>query len=156
VSEDDDDLVFLTSDAQLLRFPAGVVRPQGRPASGVAGVRLGDRQHAVYFGVVAAPDDAVVVTVSTSSLTIAGTDPGRAKVSAYADFPAKGRATGGVRAHAFLKGEDTLALAWVGPSPALAVGADGGARDLPEILARRDASGSQLSAPVEGIGSARF
>ena len=28
----------------------------------------------------------------------------------------KGRATGGVRAHRFLKGEDTLVFAWAGPA----------------------------------------
>ena len=50
-------------------------------------------------------------------------DAGRAKVSYLSEFPAKGRATGGVRAHTFLKGEDTLALAWAGPGPALAVAA---------------------------------
>ena len=51
---------------------------------------------------------------------------------ASTEFPGKGRATGGVRAHAFLKGEDSLALAWVGPEPALAVGTDGAVRQLPE------------------------
>ena len=29
-----EDLVFVTSDAQLLRFPASAVRPQGRAAAG--------------------------------------------------------------------------------------------------------------------------
>ncbi len=86
--------------------------------------------------------DAVVATISTSVATIAGTDPGRAKVSAFGEFPGKGRATGGVRAHTFLKGEDVLAVAWVGPAPALAVGPDGAARELPDAVAKRDASGS--------------
>ena len=36
------------------------------------------------------------------------------KVSAYTEYPAKGRATGGVRCHRFLKGEDALVLAWAG------------------------------------------
>ena len=35
-----EDLVFVTSDAQLLRFPASAVRPQGRAAGGMAGIRL--------------------------------------------------------------------------------------------------------------------
>ena len=34
---DDDELVFVTSDAQLLHFPASAVRPQGRSAGGMAG-----------------------------------------------------------------------------------------------------------------------
>src|SRR5699024_1150090 len=37
---DDDDLVFITDNAQLLRFSAEAVRPQGRTGGGVAGVRL--------------------------------------------------------------------------------------------------------------------
>src|SRR5665648_1204542 len=36
----DEDLVFITSDAQLLHFPASSVRPQGRAAAGMAGVKL--------------------------------------------------------------------------------------------------------------------
>src|SRR5262249_13781951 len=36
---EDADLVFVTSDAQLLRFPAASVRPQGRPAGGMAGIK---------------------------------------------------------------------------------------------------------------------
>ena len=40
-----------------------------------------------------------------------------AKLTPFDQYPRKGRATGGVRAHAFLKGEDLLGLAWVGPRP---------------------------------------
>jgi DNA gyrase subunit A len=35
-----DELVFVASDAQLLRFPAAAVRPQGRAAAGMAGINL--------------------------------------------------------------------------------------------------------------------
>jgi DNA gyrase subunit A len=91
--------------------------------------------------------------VSTDSATIAGVDAGRAKVSYLSEFPAKGRATGGVRAHTFLKGEDALALAWAGPGPALAVASDGVVRTLPDAGARRDASGSVLDASIGSIGA---
>lgn len=149
---DADELVFVTSDAQLLHFTAAQVRPQGVAAGGMAGINLGAKASVIYFGAVDADGETVVVTVSTPADVLPGTDAGRAKVSAFADFPAKGRATGGVRAHSFLKGESVLALAWVGPAPALAVGIDGGARGLPEPGAKRDASGTPLDAVVGSVG----
>ncbi len=150
-AEDDRELVFVTSDAQLLHFGADQVRPQGLPAGGMAGIKLGAGARVLFFGVVD-PASAEVVTVSGSSATIAGTDPGRAKVSSFAEFPGKGRATGGVRAHAFLKGEDALQLAWVGTEP-LAVGADGSARSLPAGGAKRDGSGTALDAVIGSVGA---
>lgn len=151
---DADELVFVTSDAQLLHFPASAVRPQGAAAAGMAGINLGASASVLFFGRVDPDDENVVVTISTSTATISGADSGRAKVSAFADFPGKGRATGGVRAHTFLKGEDVLALAWVGAAPALAVGTDGSLRQLPETLAKRDASGQALDAVIGSVGAA--
>ena len=75
-------------------------------------------------------------------------------MSAFAEFPSKGRATGGVRAHSFLKGEDRLRLAWVGVGPARALGSDGAARQLPDAGAKRDGSGQPLDAVVGTIGRA--
>jgi DNA gyrase subunit A len=152
---EDDELVFVASDAQLLRFPAATVRPQGRTAGGMAGIKLGSDVQVVYFTSLAGADaeDAVVATIASGSHTLAGTDPGSAKVSAFTEFPAKGRATGGVRSHRFLKGEDLLSLAWVGALPARAVGIDGAPRALPDAGARRDASGTMLDAVVGSIGA---
>ena len=42
--------MFITTDAQLLRFPAAAVRPQGRPAGGMAGIRLDAGASVVWFG----------------------------------------------------------------------------------------------------------
>jgi len=153
--DETDELVFVASDAQLLRFPAASVRPQGCPAGGMAGVNLASGAHVIHFTSVPGFDaaSAVVVTVAAGSDTLLGTDPGSAKVSAFAEFPAKGRATGGVRAQRFLKGEDALHLAWVGRSPALAVGADGSARQLPDVGAKRDASGQALEAAIAAVGA---
>jgi DNA gyrase subunit A len=148
---DDAELVFVTSDAQLLRFAASSVRPQGAPAGGMAGIKLAAGAEAIHFGA-AVGDENVVVTVSGSDATISGADAGRAKITDFSEFPAKGRATGGVRAHSFLKGEDRLTLAWVGPDPARAVDPTGAVRKLPETLARRDASGQPLEAVVGTIG----
>lgn len=151
-ASDGAELVFVSNDAQLLRFDASSVRPQGRSAGGMAGIRLADGAEAIAFFVVGASAfDAVVVTIAASSTAIAGTDAGSAKVSAFSEFPAKGRATGGVRAHRFLKGEDALALAWVGSDPR-AVGPDGATRTLPEPGAKRDASGTPLDGVIGAIG----
>jgi DNA gyrase subunit A len=153
---DDDELVFVTSDAQLLHFPASAVRPQGCGAGGMAGVKLDSGTRVIEFSVLprADVDTAVVVTVAAASDTLLGTDPGAAKVSDFAEYPGKGRATGGVRAHRFLKGQDALSLAWVGPGPARALAVDGSVRALPEGGGRRDGSGQALEAPVQSVGRA--
>ncbi|MFZ2964131.1 MAG: DNA gyrase subunit A, partial [Rhodoglobus sp.] len=151
---DAEEFVFVTSDAQLLHFPAAAVRPQGAAAGGIAGINLAAKASTIFFGSVDPGVENVVVTLSTSVATIAGADPGRAKVSALGEFPGKGRATSGVRAHGFLKGEDVLGLAWVGPAPALAVGTDGAVRALPDSGAKRDASGTPLDGVVGSIGEA--
>ncbi len=160
----DAELVFVTSDAQLLHFPAAAVRPQGRSGGGVAGIGLGAGAQAVHFGAVAAAGTrpgtgadaagAVVVTVAGTSRALPGTDTGSVKVTHFAEYPGKGRATGGVRCHRFLKGEDALLLAWVGPAPAVASAASGSPVLLPEVDSRRDGSGIPASQPIAAVGSA--
>lgn len=145
-------LVFVTTDAQLLHFPASAVRPQGRPAGGMAGINLAPGESVAAFTALADPADALVVTVSGSSHGLPGTQPGAAKTTPLSEYPAKGRATGGVRAHRFLKGEDTLLAAWVGPAPARASAGSGQPLELPAEHGRRDGSGQPISAPVGGIG----
>ncbi|MGP3959068.1 DNA gyrase/topoisomerase IV subunit A [Nonomuraea sp. 3N208] len=148
------DLVFIASNAQLLRFPASLVRPQGRPAGGMAGIRLDDGARVVWFGVVDPELPAHVVTIAGSSTALPGTQVGGGKLSDYAEYPAKGRATGGVRAQRFLKGEDELLLAWAGPAPAKAVSGVGKPVPLPEEVGRRDGSGVRLTHTIGAIGGA--
>ncbi|MDD9208155.1 DNA topoisomerase IV subunit A [Georgenia sp. 10Sc9-8] len=152
-ARDADVLTLVSSDGQLLRFEAGLVRPQGRAAGGVAGIRLtGGR--VLHLGVVDAADvsASVVVTVAGTTSALPGTVPGSAKVTPLDRYPAKGRGTGGVRAHRFLRGEDCLQLAWVGPEPARAVGSGGQSVELPVVDERRDGSGHPLPVPVAAIG----
>jgi DNA gyrase subunit A len=144
-------LVFVTSDAQLLHFDAAAVRPQGRAAGGMAGVRLAAGARAVWFGAVDPARDSVVVTVSGSSAALPGTDAGSVKVTPYSEYPAKGRGTGGVRCHRFLRGEDVLMLAWAGPAPARAAAATGVAVDLPDATGRRDGSGTPAGQPIAAV-----
>jgi DNA gyrase subunit A len=144
----DEELCFVTSDAQLLHFAASLVRPQGRSGGGVAGVRLTAGQRVAFFGAFAPTDDAVLVTASGSGTALPGTEPGAVKVTPFEEYPAKGRGTGGVRCHRFLKGEDTLVFAWAGPGPAHAAAASGAPVDLPEANGRRDGSGVPGSQPI--------
>ena len=82
------------------------------------------------------------------SSALPGTEAGSVKVTPFSEYPAKGRATGGVRCHRFLKGEDELVFAWAGAAPALAAADSGAPVDLPEPVARRDGSGQPGSQPI--------
>jgi DNA gyrase subunit A len=144
----EEELCFISSDAQLLHFAAGGVRPQGRSGGGVAGIRLSAGERVVFFGAVPAPEEAVVLTVSGSSTALPGTEPGSVKVTSFAEYPTKGRGTGGVRCHRFLKGEDTLVFGWAGTGPARAAAASGAPVELPDATGRRDGSGTPGSQPL--------
>ncbi|MDN3292667.1 DNA topoisomerase IV subunit A [Streptomyces ficellus] len=147
----EEDLVFITSDAQLLRYPASQVRPQGRPAGGMAGVKLAAGAEVISFTVVDPAQDAVVFTVAGSTGTLEGPAGTSAKLTPFDQYPRKGRATGGVRCHRFLKGEDVLVLAWAGAAPARAAQKNGTPVDLPEMDPRRDGSGTPLAKPVDVV-----
>ncbi len=166
------ELVFITSDAQLLRFEAASVRPQGRAAGGMAGVRLSAGASVVWFGAVDADaaagtptgppgtySPAVVVTVAgsasappTSPTLFSGAAAESVKVTPLHEFPGKGRATGGVRCHRFLRGEDELVTAWAGPAPAVAATEAGAPVELPAPVGKRDGSGVALSGPLALLG----
>jgi DNA gyrase subunit A len=162
LADEDQELTFITSDAQLLRFPASSVRPQGRAAGGMAGIRLSPRASVIWFGAVdpaAGVQDAtshgpVVVTVAGAAGALPGTTAATVKVTPFAEFPPKGRATGGVRCHRFLRGEDILVLAWAGPGPARGATAAGTPVDLPPPVGRRDGSGERVRHPLAAIGGA--
>ncbi|MCD4549486.1 DNA gyrase/topoisomerase IV subunit A [Schaalia sp. lx-260] len=152
ICTDTDDLVFITSDAQLLRTPAAKVRPQGRTASGMAGMKISDSALALGFWVVSAPDEAVVVTVAAAEGALPGTGQTTVKVTPFSVFPAKGRGSQGVRAHRFLRGEDRLDIAWAGSHYARAASADGSPVELPAQDERRDGSGTPLTFAISTIG----
>jgi len=143
-------LIFITTDAQLLRFPASTVRPQGIAAGGMAGIKLAPGEEAIFFG--AADPDAMVVT---NAARVQGyqTDAGSVKLTPLAQFPEKGRATGGVRCQRFLKGEGVLRLGWVGPSPVIAATATGSPSNLPAVESRRDASGVPVASVLAAFGT---
>lgn len=149
---DESELVFISTDASLLRYPASAVRPQGRAAGGMAGIKLGAEQEVLFFGALNPDEECVVVTIAGDSSALPGTSNGSAKMTPFDAFPAKGRATGGVRAHRFLKGEDTLLLGWAGGAPARACSAKGAPAKLPDLDPRRDGSGTALDHAIFAVG----
>ena len=145
--------------------PASSVRPQGRAAGGMAGVRLSAGASVVWFGAVDADaaagtpsgppgtySPAVVVTVAGSASALPGAAADSVKVTPLHEFPGKGRATGGVRCHRFLKGEDVLVAAWAGPAPAVGATDAGAPVELPAPVGKRDGSGVALSGPLALLG----
>ncbi|MDQ0377047.1 DNA gyrase/topoisomerase IV subunit A [Amycolatopsis thermophila] len=140
LGDGEETFAFLASDASLLRFPASLVRPQGLKGGGMAGIKLAADAEVVFFGVVRTDDaehgEPMVVTATGQSV----------KMTPFSEYPAKGRATGGVRAHRFLKGETRLTVGWVGPRPA-AASKNGDPVELPEPVDRRDASGAAHPGP---------
>ena len=167
VAEDDDRLVFISSDSSLLTFEAKNVRPQGRTAGGMAGIKLAKGARVAAFNVVPAGkvawtyeegengltsgSGAVVLTVAGDSDALPGTENGAAKVTPLEMYPTKGRATGGVRSQRFLKGQNTLILAWVGLYPLHASTSAGSPVELPKPDMRRDGSGVDLASPIAFI-----
>ncbi|MEU9299823.1 DNA topoisomerase IV subunit A [Streptomyces sp. NPDC048269] len=146
----EEDLVFLTDDAQLLRYPASQVRPQGRPAGGMAGIKLTGNAKVIHFSAVDPARDAMVFTVAGSHGTLDDSVQS-GKLTPFDQYPRKGRATGGVRCQRFLKGEDVLVLAWAGNAPVRAASANGSPAELPEVDPRRDGSGTALPAAVAAL-----
>ncbi len=149
----DENLAFISSDAYLLHFSATLVRPQGRSAGGVAGIKLSEEAKAVFFGAISRVDDAEVVTVAGSAAALSGTEAGAVKVTPLSAYPTKGRGTGGVRCHRLRKGEDALILGWVGDGPAIACASSGTAVELPDPVTKRDASGTPASQPLRAVTS---
>ena len=147
----EEDLVFITDDAQLLRYQAAQVRPQGRPAGGMAGIKLTEGAKVISFTAVDPAVEAVVFTVAGSRGTLDDSVQTTAKLTPFDQYPRKGRATGGVRCQRFLKGEDCLSLAWAGAVPAKAAQRDGTPAELPEMDPRRDGSGVSLPKTVSVV-----
>jgi DNA gyrase subunit A len=144
--------VFLTRSAQLLKFPIDTVRPQGAPAAGMAGIKLASNDEAIFFAAVEETPTAVVATVTEPRDGLPGTVPGSAKLTPLAEYPAKGRATMGVRCHRFLKDEGHLRLAWAGEFRPVATSAAGTPVALPSEFGKRDASGVAVTSVIEALG----
>jgi DNA gyrase subunit A len=161
LTDGQEELVFFASTGDLLRFPADLVRPQGRPASGMAGMKLDAGAYLVGFCAVPLTgdnlfDEPVVVTAGGLPAEGRGKAPGTGssvKVTPLSEYPRKGRATGGVRCQRLLSGEAVLVLGWAGSSP-WAAAANGDPVELPPANGKRDGSGTPLEKPLAAVGRA--
>jgi DNA gyrase subunit A len=139
------DLLIVTGSAQLLRTPAGAVRAQGSSASGVAGIRLSDNDRVIALG----------STVGTDPLLVTLSDAGSLKMTPVAEYPAKGRGTGGVRCQTFRKNESRLVAVWIGDGPVYGSDTSGAPVALSPERSKRDASGNAMELTVSAFGSTR-
>ncbi len=81
----DDDILLVTEQGRALRFHESAVRPMGRPAAGVTGIRLRAGDRVTSMDIVEAGGDLLIVTQN-----------GFGKRTALDEYPRKGRATQGV------------------------------------------------------------
>jgi DNA gyrase subunit A len=82
---DKDEILFVTERGQALRFGANNVRSMGRSASGVQGIRLGKDDRVASMEIVEEGGALLILT-----------ENGYGKQTPLAQYPQKGRATGGV------------------------------------------------------------
>lgn len=121
-SKDDMFFVFITDNANLLRFKVSNVNKQGRTSGGVAGIKL------------AKDADVLYATISNENDTVVSAAAKSIKTTLLSEFPEKGRGTQGVNCHKFVKGEEKLMNAYVGAKPNAK--AKGKAISLPKPSAR--------------------
>lgn len=125
IADGDQQVVFVASNANLLKFPASSVPVQGRTSAGVAGFKL--VKDSKIIGAFIADDGDILVTNTGKSV----------KVTPLSEYPVKGRGSQGVRSHKFLAGEDALIGAYIGSNPKRS-----DKKALPKPAAR-DASGTK-------------
>jgi DNA gyrase subunit A len=80
-----DDILLVTEGGQALRFDVGSVRPMGRAASGVQGIRLAKKDRVASMEIVEEGGALLILT-----------ENGYGKQTPLTQYPRKGRATGGV------------------------------------------------------------
>ena len=136
------DLVLVSSDGQVLRTPLSKIRPQGRTAGGVAGMRLTEGASVVTAGL-ATPEALVAVL----------TDTGGVKVTPVAEYPVKGRGGAGVRGIRLRSQEDHVHQAVVGEGLRGVAGKK--LVNLDSCAGKRDGVSVDPATPVDSLGLLR-
>ena len=85
ITDGEQDIMLFARSGKAIRFPEGDVRPMGRTAAGVRGLRLsGD------------DDEVIALTIPREPMLLIATENGYGKRTALEDFPAQGRSGQGV------------------------------------------------------------
>jgi len=108
MSSGEEDILLTSRRGQTIRFQQSQVRPMGRPASGVQGMSLGEKDHVISMDLVVPGKDLLVVTAK-----------GFGKRSEIADYPVKGRAGQGVITIKLRPGDEIAAAQVVHPTDRL-------------------------------------
>lgn len=144
----DVDLVCVSRHGAAIRL-AGGLRPLGRSARPIAGMRLAAGDAVIAAGLLS---EGVIVTVAALAGALPGADAGSVKVTPLADLPRRGRGTGGVRLMRLRRGEDGLCTAVAAAHP-VALSGHGEVIALPPPTPR-GGSGATTSAPIAVLGFA--
>lgn len=120
--------VFVSSDANILVFPAESIRVAGSKSGGVRGMKLKDTDEVVHFTAIDTSKDANSMILSQTNLTV--------KLTPISEIPSKNKGGQGVALHLFKKGETKLKQAWAGSNPIIALTELFNTVTLPPVLKR--------------------
>lgn len=140
----DEFLYFVSSQGQVLKFEASLVRPQGLSAAGMQGIKLANDDYVIGFG--SCTDSSTLISASEAGDGLLGAEFGKGKATAFSEIPKKGRATQGVRVQRFGKGDTRLYFAKASEASEICAGTS---RETIEQT-KRDIAGQSLNARAIG------
>lgn len=156
------DLVLITSGLQLLRTSADKIRPQGRLAGGVAGMKLSTEDRVIAAALIEnwqLPFAHVTTIVGCGDaikpgelLSQSQAHQTSVKTTPLALYPVKGRAGQGICCQRLLKQETTCLTAAITLGVPRALDALGAPILLPPADQRRNGSGTKIPTQVEYLG----
>ena len=131
----------VTKKGQLLKTEVNAINNQGLNAAGVTGMKVKTDDAVIYF-TAASDEDMYLYTV---------TDGNNYKITNIKHYPDKGRATGGLRAHTFKKGDTMLTLVTVSKNAAF-INENGSIIRIDNVDMKRDGAGVKFKESITQIG----
>ncbi len=142
LAPDETDIVIVSDDSYCVRYPANLVRPQGKSGKGMLGAKLHSGAKVIWAG--SANSDVLVVCTAN----------GIAKATSLEEFPSKNRGGLGIRIFR-LKDNDKITLAFIGNAKTLLVLSEKGPETISINPTRRDGPGSKKPVRWSAIGLSR-